>query len=91
MQGNCQEVNSLLTEFNYNINENFILYKCTTYVFIRSTHEGDPTVTKEISYTKEEMSYMEAEQSPCLLENDSSSKSHAHHTFEIYLPRSIWI
>jgi hypothetical protein len=39
---------------------------------------------KEMSYTKEEMSYMEAEPSPYLLIEDSSSKSHVHHTFGIH-------
>jgi hypothetical protein len=40
---------------------------------------------EEMSYTKEKMSYMEDEPSRCLLVEDSSSKSHAHHTFGIHL------
>jgi hypothetical protein len=74
-------VNSLLTKIDYNTNENFILYKCSTYVLLRFTHMGATTEPKEMSYTKEEMSYMEVEPSPCLLAKHSSSKSHMHHTF----------
>jgi hypothetical protein len=55
------------------------LSKYTTNVFIWSTHEGDTTVTKEMRYTKEEMSYMKVEPLPCLLVEDSSSKGHVHH------------
>ena len=46
-----QEVNSLLTEFGSNINKNFILPKCATYVLLRVTHERDAAGPKEISYT----------------------------------------
>ena len=44
-----QEVNSLLTEFGSNINNNFILPKCDTHVLLRFTHEGDAAGPKEMN------------------------------------------
>jgi hypothetical protein len=58
-----QEVNSLLTKIDYNINENFILPKFFTYVLLRFTHMGATAGTNEMSYTEDEMSYEEAEPS----------------------------
>jgi hypothetical protein len=58
-----QEVNSLLTKIYYNTHENFILPKFSTYVFLRFTHMGAIAGPKEMSYTKDEMNYEEAEPS----------------------------
>ncbi|TVU06805.1 hypothetical protein EJB05_46840, partial [Eragrostis curvula] len=72
------EVNSLLTKFDYNLNENFILPKCSTFVLLRFTHIGGAAGPKETSYIEEETSYAEAEPSHCLLTSVPNSKSHAH-------------
>jgi hypothetical protein len=54
-----QEVNSLLTKFDYNANENFILPKFSTYVSLRITHNGATGGPKKMSYAEDEMSYEE--------------------------------
>uniref|UniRef100_K4A2H6 Uncharacterized protein n=1 Tax=Setaria italica TaxID=4555 RepID=K4A2H6_SETIT len=58
-----QEVNSLLTKFDYHTNENFILPKCSTFVLLRFTHIGAAAGLKETSYTEKETSHAEAEPS----------------------------
>jgi hypothetical protein len=58
-----QEVHSLLTKIDYNTNENFILPKYCTHVLLRLTHMEIVVVRKRTSYTKEKMSYAEAEPS----------------------------
>jgi hypothetical protein len=58
-----QEVNSLLTKIDYNINENFILPKFSTYLLLRFTHMGATARPKEMSYTNDEISYEEGEPS----------------------------
>ncbi|TVU06806.1 hypothetical protein EJB05_46841, partial [Eragrostis curvula] len=72
------EVNSLLTKFDYNLNENFILPKYSTFVLLRFTHIGGAAGPKDTSYTEEETSYAEAEPSHCLLTSVPNSKSHVH-------------
>jgi hypothetical protein len=58
-----QEVHSLLTKFDYNTNENFILPKYCTQVLLRFTHMEIDAGPKRTSYTKEKMSYAEAKTS----------------------------
>jgi hypothetical protein len=58
-----QELNSLITKFDYNRNENFTLPKFSTYVLLGFTHMGATARPKETSYTEDGMSYEEAEPS----------------------------
>jgi hypothetical protein len=56
-----QEVHSLLTKIDYNTNENFILTKYCTHVLLRFTHMEIAAGPKRMSYTKEKVSFREAE------------------------------
>jgi hypothetical protein len=64
----------------------YILLKHCSCVLLRCTHEGDASGPEEMSYTEEDMNYMEAEQAVCLLKEDQSSKSHAHQHVTIHFP-----
>ncbi|TVU23812.1 hypothetical protein EJB05_26201 [Eragrostis curvula] len=84
-------VRSLHTKFDYNVNENFILPKCSIFVLLRFTHIGAASGPKETSFTKEKMIYMEAEPTQYLLSQDSSSKSHAHQHVQNSYELCIWM
>uniref|UniRef100_K3XT60 Uncharacterized protein n=1 Tax=Setaria italica TaxID=4555 RepID=K3XT60_SETIT len=72
-----QEVNYLLTKFDYNTNENFILPKRSTFVLLRFTHIGAAAGPKETSYTEKETSYRLLRSEPC-------SKRHTHKLVKIH-------
>jgi hypothetical protein len=77
-------VNYLLTKIDYNANENFILPKFSTYVLLRFKHKGATGGSKETSYTKDEMSYEEAEPSQQLLTSEPCFKRHTHQRVKFY-------